>query len=57
MGGSIIRLDKGLMDLFQLCWRLRQGELVVKQAPLDVKVGLVRSVGRKEALSSRQTAR
>jgi len=40
MGGSVIRLEKGLMDLFQLCWRLRQGELVVKQAPLDVKVGL-----------------
>jgi hypothetical protein len=45
MGRRVVRLDKGLMHLFKFCWRLRQGELIVKQASLDVKVGLVRSVG------------
>jgi hypothetical protein len=38
MGGGGRRLDKALMDLFQLCGCLRQGELGVKQAPLDINV-------------------
>ena len=40
MGCRVIGLDTALMDLFSLGWRLRQGALVVKQAPLDVTVRL-----------------
>ena len=40
MGGRVIRLDKALMDLLSLGGCLGQGELIVKQAPLDVTVGL-----------------
>jgi hypothetical protein len=45
MGGGIVSLDEGLMPLLQLGWRAGQGELIVIQAPLDIKVRLVRSVG------------
>jgi hypothetical protein len=45
MGGGVVKLQKVLMNLLELQRCLRQGKLIVKQAPLDVKVCLVRSVG------------
>jgi len=45
MGRGVGGLDEGLMPRLQLPWRGRQGELIVVQAPLDVEVGFVRSVG------------
>ncbi len=54
---GVVELQKALMGCFKLEWGPRQGKLVVISAPLDVEVRFVRSVGRKEAPSSRQTAR
>src|SRR5262245_51760696 len=45
MRGGIVRLDEDLMPLLQLYRRAGTGELIVIQAPLNVEVGFVRSVG------------
>ena len=45
MRGGVIRLDERLMALLELRWRAGEGELIVVEAPLDGKVGVVRSVG------------
>ncbi len=55
--GRIIGLDKGVMDPLEFPGRGRQRKLIVKQAALDIEMGFVRSVGRKEASASGQTAR
>ena len=40
MSRRVIRVDKALMHLFQLGGGLREGKLLVEEAPLDVKVCL-----------------
>jgi hypothetical protein len=45
MGGRVVEFHKRLVCLFELHGRGRQRELVVIEAPLDVEMGLVRSVG------------
>jgi hypothetical protein len=45
VGRRIVRLDEDLMHMLQRRRRAGQGELIVVQAPLDVEVGFVRSVG------------
>jgi hypothetical protein len=39
MGGGVVCLDEGLMLPLQFYGRAGEGELIVIQAPLDVKVG------------------
>jgi hypothetical protein len=38
VGGGVVDLDEGLMALLQLGRGAGQGELIVIQAPLDIKV-------------------
>jgi hypothetical protein len=57
MRRGVVGLDERLMALLELRRRAGEGELIVVEAPLDVKVGLVRSVGSKRALTLRQAAR
>jgi hypothetical protein len=45
MGRRVVGLDEGLMALLERCRRAREGELIIIQAPLDVEMRLVRSVG------------
>jgi hypothetical protein len=45
MGGGVVELDERLMPLLQFGWGAGEGELVVVETPLHVKVRLVRSVG------------
>jgi hypothetical protein len=45
MGGGVICRHKVLMRLLERCGGASQGELVVIQSSLDIKMGLVRSVG------------
>jgi hypothetical protein len=42
IGRSIIRLDKDLMHLFQPRRRAGQGELIIVQPPLNVKVASIK---------------
>jgi hypothetical protein len=45
MRRGVVRADKGLMGLLECDRGAGEGELIVVEAPLDVEVGLVRSVG------------
>jgi hypothetical protein len=45
MGRRIVERHERLMGLLELCWGGGQGELISVQAPLDIEVCLVRSVG------------
>jgi hypothetical protein len=38
MGGRIVGVHAGLMGLCKRCGRLRQGDLIIVQAPLDITV-------------------
>jgi hypothetical protein len=40
MGGSVIRLDEGPVSLLELRRGAGEGELIVVEAPLNVKMGL-----------------